>query len=91
MLSRLYARAAGMPLLVGLLVVTFALAADLAHEAWATAQSQQQTAERALRDFVRFSATSTAYETQASLELGLRTLFSAGSSRAANDIDVPPD
>jgi signal transduction histidine kinase len=89
MLSRLYARAAGMPLLVGLLVVTFAIAADLAHEAWATAQSQQQTAERALRDFVRFSATSTAYETQASIELGLRTLFSAALARATNDIDAP--
>jgi len=88
MLSRLYARAAGMPLLVGLLVVTFAIAADLAHEAWATAQSQQQTAERALRDFVRFSATSTAYETQASIELGLRTLFSAALARATNDIDA---
>ncbi|HEY7233599.1 MAG TPA: HAMP domain-containing sensor histidine kinase [Gemmatimonadaceae bacterium] len=74
-LSRLYARAARMPLLVGLLVVTFAIAADLVHEAWATALSQQQTAERAARDFVRFSATSTAYAAQASIELGLRTLF----------------
>ena len=81
MLSRLYARTAGMPLLIGLLVVTFAIAADLAHEAWATALSEQQTAERALRDFVRFSATSTAYEVQASIELGLRTLFAAGAAR----------
>jgi hypothetical protein len=88
MLSRLYARAAGMPLLVGLLVVTFAIAADLAHEAGSTAQSQQQTAERALRDFVRFSATSTAYETQASIELGLRTLFSSALARPTNNIDV---
>jgi signal transduction histidine kinase len=88
MLSRLYARAAGMPLLVGLLVVTFAIAADLAHEAWSTAQSQQQTAKRALRDFVRFSATSTAYETQASIELGLRTLFSSALARPTNAIDV---
>src|SRR5689334_5374396 len=71
-----------MPLLIGLLVVTFAIAADLAHEAWTTALSQQQTAERALRDFVRFSATSTTYEAQASIELGLRTLFGAVGPRA---------
>src|SRR4029077_12623071 len=80
-LSRLYARAAGMPLLIGLLVVTFAIAADLVHEAWVTAKAQQQTAERAPRDFVRFSATSTADETQASIELGLRTLFSSVLAR----------
>lgn len=75
MLSRLYNRAAGMPLLIGLLVVTFAIAADLAHEAWNTGLSQQQTAERALRDFVRFSATGATYQTQASIALGLRTLL----------------
>src|SRR5881396_81807 len=83
MLSRLYARAAGMPLLIGLLVVTFAIAADLAHEAWTTALSQQQTAERALRDFVRFSATSTAYQAQASIALGLRTLFTDAAAHDA--------
>src|SRR4029077_16193230 len=81
MLSRLYARAAGMPLLIGLLVVTFAIAADLAHEAWNTGLAQQQTAERALRDFVRFSATSTAYQTQASIELGARTLLAPVAAR----------
>ena len=70
-----------MPLLVGLLVVTFAIAADLAHEAWSTALSQQQTAERAGRDFVRYTATSVAYEAQSAIDLGLRTLFAPLNAR----------
>lgn len=90
MLSRLYARAAGMPLLIGLLVVTFAIAADLAHEAWNTGLAQQQTAERALRDFVRFSATSTAYQTQASIELGVRTLLAPVAARGTRDTSPAP-
>jgi signal transduction histidine kinase len=85
MLSRLYNRATGMPILIGLLVVTFAIAADLAHEAWTTGVSQQRTAERALRDFVRFSATNTAYQAQASIELGVRTLLGPVAARSARD------
>jgi signal transduction histidine kinase len=80
-LSRAYARASGMPLLVGLLVVSFAIAADLAHEAWATAQSQQRTAERAARDFVRYAAASAADEVQATLGLALRALFGTLETR----------
>ena len=90
MLSRLYNRAAGMPLLIGLLVVTFAIAADLAHEAWSTGLSQQQTAQRALRDFVRFSATSTAYETESAIELGLRTLLAPVAVRAPKQASSAP-
>jgi signal transduction histidine kinase len=71
-----------MQLLVGLLIVTFAIAADLAHEAWSTALSQQQTAERAGRDLVRYTATSVAYETQSAIDLGLRTLFAPVNARA---------
>lgn len=90
MLSRLYNRAAGMPLLIGLLVVTFAIAADLAHEAWSTGRAQQQTAERALRDFVRFSATSTAYQAQSSIELGLRTLLAPVTARGTRNTSPAP-
>ena len=90
MLARLYNRAVGMPLLIGLLVVTFAIAADLAHEAWSTGLSQQQTAERAVRDFVRFSATSTAYQAQASIELGVRTLFAPVIAHGARDASPAP-
>ena len=64
-----------MPILIGLLVVAFAIAADLAHEAWTTALSQQEISERAERDFVRFAATSAGYEARAAIDLGLRALF----------------
>jgi signal transduction histidine kinase len=64
-----------MPLLVALLVVTFAIASVLAHEAWTTAQSQARSAERAAHNFVRFAATNAADESQATLSLGLRALF----------------
>ena len=77
-----------MPLLVGLLVVTFAIAADLAHEAWSTALAQQRTAARAGEDFVRFTATGAAYETQASIALALRALFAPVA--AANHLAPPP-
>ena len=78
-LTRAYTRASGMPLLVALLVVTFAIAADLAHEAWTTAQSESRTAERAARNFVRFAAMSVADESQSALSLGLRALFEGAS------------
>jgi signal transduction histidine kinase len=77
-----------MPLLVGLLVVTFAIAADLAHEAWSTALAQQRTATRAGEDFVRYTATGAAYETQASIALALRALFAPIST--ANHVAPPP-
>ena len=90
-LSRLYARASGMPLFVGLLVVTFAIAADLAHEAWTTARAQRQTAERALREFVRFAATSMSYKAQANIYVGASTLFGAvGAQRGAEPSGPAP-
>lgn len=78
MSSRLAGRSggvSGMTLLVALLIVTFAIAADLAHEAWTTAQSQARTSERAARTFLRFAATSAVDESAATLSLGLRALF----------------
>src|SRR5262249_22459849 len=69
------ARASGMPLLVALLVVTFAIAGDLVHEAWTTARAQRETADRAVREFVRFAATSLAYKAQNNVTAGLSALF----------------
>src|SRR5205085_9682261 len=69
-----------MPILIGLLVVAFAIAADLAHEAWTTALSQQDISERAERDFVRFAATSASYEARATIDLGRRALFTTISA-----------
>src|SRR5436305_6177196 len=74
-----------MPLLVGLLVVTFAIAADLAHEAWSNARSRQRTAERAGRDLVRYTATSTAYETRTALDHALHALFAPIATRTSRD------
>lgn len=80
---RLPVRATGIPLLVGLLVVTFAIAADLGHEAWRNAVSQQVTAERAGRDVVRFTAGSSAYSAEATMSAGLRALFAPVLERGA--------
>jgi signal transduction histidine kinase len=80
-----------MPLFVGLLVVTFAIAADLGHEAWSTARAQRQTAEHALREFVRFAATSMSYRAQANMYSGLGALFGAvGAHRGAQPSGSPP-
>ena len=84
-LSRMFARASGTPLFAGLLVVTFAIAADLAHEAWMTARAQRETANRALRDFVRLSATSLAYRAQANVHAALTPLFTdVGAQRGTS-------
>ena len=84
-----------MPLLVTLLVVTFAIAADLAHEAWTTAQSQAHTAERAARNFVRFAASNVADEAQATISLGTRALFgnvvSAGAGAGSASVAPGPE
>ena len=80
-----------MPLFVGLLVVTFAIAVDLAHEAWTTGRAQRATADRALRDFVRLSATSLSYQARANIADGLHALFGAvGSSREVADVRTAP-
>jgi signal transduction histidine kinase len=80
-----------MPLFVGLLVVTFAIAVDLAHEAWTTARAQRATADRALRDFVRLSATSMSYQARANIAEGLHALFAVvGSSRDGAELRAAP-
>ena len=80
-----------MPLFVGLLVVTFAIAVDLAHEAWTTGRAQRATADRALRDFVRLSATSMSYQARANIAEGLHALFAVvGSSREGADLRDAP-
>ena len=90
--SRLYARASGMPLLVTLLVVTFAIAGDLAHEAWETARVERETAERALRDYTRFAASTMADRAQTTISGALTALFvgiASGPGTAAS-APIPP-
>src|SRR4051794_13466936 len=43
-------------ILVAVLLLTMALAAALAHEAWRAARSHRETAERTLRDYASFAA-----------------------------------
>ncbi len=64
-----------MPLLVTLLVVTFAIAGDLAHEAWETARVQRETADRALRDYTRFAASTMADRARANISTGFVALL----------------
>ena len=86
--SALFARTSGMPLLVGLLVVTFAIAGDLAHEAWTTARAQRETADRALRDFVRYAATSLSLRAEANVGAAIAPLV-AGVEGAGDEARLP--
>ena len=89
--SRLYARASGMPLLVTLLIVTFAIAGDLAHEAWETARVQRETADRALSDYTRFAASAMADRARTNISNGLVALLGGiGTQRDDGSGPAPP-
>jgi signal transduction histidine kinase len=92
-LSRLYARASGIPLLVTLLIVTFAIAGDLAHEAWETARVQRETADRALHDYTRFAAATAADRARSSITAALSALFAGIGAERSGDAaaPAPPD
>ena len=75
MLSRLYARASGLSLLVALLIVTFAIAGELAIEAWGTARAERETARRALRDYTRFAASTMSEQARANIAGALASLL----------------
>jgi DNA-binding response OmpR family regulator len=64
------------------------VAADLAHEAWTTAQAQQRTTERAARDFVHYAATSAADESQTTMGLALRPRLDLLREVLGYDADV---
>jgi signal transduction histidine kinase len=73
-----------MPLLVTLLVVTFAIAGDLAHEAWQTARVERETADRALGDYTRFAAAAMADRARTNIATGLSALLgTVGTQRGA--------
>jgi signal transduction histidine kinase len=88
--SRLYARASGIPLLVTLLVVTFAIAGDLGHEAWETARVQRETADRALRDYTRFTASTMADRVEGNIRSGLTPLFAGVTGERGSPLSDPP-
>src|SRR5215213_10138805 len=81
----------GMPALVGLLLVVFAIAGLLVYEAWNTARSRREIAERGLQDYAAYASWSTARAGENTLTASLSTLFRGlvGNRLGAND-PVPP-
>src|SRR5512138_2520912 len=65
----------GMPALVGLLLVVFAIAGLLVYEAWNTGRSRREIAERGLQDYAAYAAWSSARAGETALTASLSTLF----------------
>src|SRR5512141_830602 len=65
----------GMPALVGLLLVVFAIAGLLVYEAWNTGRSRREIAERGLQDYAAYAAYSSARAGESALSASLSTLF----------------
>ena len=65
----------GMPALVGLLLVVFAIAGLLVYEAWNTGRSRREIAERGLQDYAAYASWSTARTGENILTASLSTMF----------------
>src|SRR5678815_2195567 len=65
----------GMPALVGLLLVVFAIAGLLVYEAWNTGRSRREIAERGLQDYAAYASWSTARAGENILTASLSTIF----------------
>jgi signal transduction histidine kinase len=65
----------GMPALVGLLLVVFAIAGLLVWEAWNTGRSRREIAERGLQDYAAYASWSTARAGENTLAASLSTIF----------------
>jgi len=76
-----------MPALVGLLVVVFSIAGLLVYEAWNTARSRREIAERGLQDYAAYASWSTARAGDEALAGGLSTLFRGLVGNRAGDRD----
>jgi signal transduction histidine kinase len=77
MRSRLH----GVPLLIVLLIVTFAIAGELAIEAWGTARAERETARRALRDYTHFAASTMSEQARANLGTAFASLLDPATAR----------
>ncbi|MEO5579711.1 MAG: HAMP domain-containing sensor histidine kinase [Gemmatimonadaceae bacterium] len=73
-MPRLYRRT-GIAALVGLLLVVFAIAGLLVHEAWSTGRSRRQIAERGLQDYAAYATWSTARAGDDAILASLSTMF----------------
>jgi signal transduction histidine kinase len=70
-------------------MLTVALAAFLAYEAWDAARSHRATAERAIRDYAKFAAWEFSVSAKEVLYANLAWAFSPTGSLDARDLDKP--
>ena len=75
--------------LVAILMLTVALAAFLAYEAWDAAQSHRATAERAIGDYAKFAAWEFSVSAKEVLSSTLAWAFSPTGAIDARDLDRP--
>src|SRR4029453_3811880 len=75
--------------LVAILMLTVALAAFLAYEAWDAARSHRATAERAIRDYAKFAAWEFSVSAKEVLYSTLAWAFSPTGTLGARDLDGP--
>lgn len=75
--------------LVAILMLTVALAAFLAYEAWDAARSHRATAERAIRDYAKFAAWEFSVSAKEALYSSLVWAFSPTAGIDARDLDRP--
>src|SRR5688500_18151141 len=75
--------------LVAILMLTVALAAFLAYEAWDAARSHRATAERAIRDYAEFAAWGFSVSAKEVLYATLASAFGPTSMLDAHDLEKP--
>src|SRR5688572_15686222 len=75
--------------LVAILMLTVALAAFLAYEAWDAMRSHRATAERAIRDYAKFAAWEFSVSAKEALYSTLVWAFSPTASIDARDLNRP--
>ena len=75
--------------LVAILMLTVALAAFLAYEAWDAARSHRATAERAIRDYAKFAAWEFSVSAKEVLYSTLASAFSPTGMLDARDLEGP--
>ncbi|HEX6052524.1 MAG TPA: hypothetical protein VFZ21_24840, partial [Gemmatimonadaceae bacterium] len=75
--------------LVAILMLTVALAAFLAYEAWDAARSHRATAERAIADYASFAAWEFSVSAKEALYSTLAWAFSPTAALDAQDLDGP--
>src|SRR5215210_6547619 len=89
-MRRLPSPATGIPALVGLLLVVFVIAGLLVHEAWSSARSGREIAQRGLQDYAAYATWSTARAGDLAIGSSLSMLFRGLSSTRVGDNEPLP-